>query len=116
MACMERMRLVTYAIVPAAVVGDLVAALVLSPVWGLGYVESLRGLLFLTGLGLMFLGGLVGGSGRIVMDWRTQYVSSHSARALAEHNVRRMSANGEFLTITILAGLALFFASFFLRV
>ena len=115
MACMERTRLVTYAIVPAAVVGDLVAALVLSPVWGLGYRESLRGLLFFTGLGLMFLGGLVGGSGRIVMDWRTQYVSSRSARALAEHNVRRMSAHGEFLTITILAGLALFFASFLLR-
>ena len=75
--------LLTCTIVPAAVGVDLVAALLLTPVWGLGYVESLRGLLFFTGFGLMFFGGAVAGSGRIVHDWKTHYISSRGARALA---------------------------------
>lgn len=111
---MERGLFLAYAIVSGAVATDLVAALFLAPVWGLGYLESLRGLLFFTGLGLMFLGTAVGGSGRIMHDWRTHYVSSHAARALAEHNMRRLEMYGGFLAVTILAGLVLFVASFLL--
>ncbi len=108
---MERRLFLTYVIVPGAMIADLVAALILAPVSGLGYLEFLRGLMFFTGLGLVFLGGAVGGSGRIVHDWRTHYVSSRAAHALAEHNVRRLETYGGFLTVTILAGLALFVLS-----
>ena len=82
---------------PGAVGVDLVAALLLTPVWGLGYVEWLRGLLFLTGFGLMFLGGAVAGSGRIVHDSKKYYISSRGARALEEHNMNRLDAYGGFL-------------------
>lgn len=111
---MERVLFLTYAIVPGAVVADLFAALLLAPAWGLSYLESLRGLLFFTGLGLVFLGGAVGGSGRVAFDWRTQYISSRGAQALAEHNVKRLDTHGTFLIVTILAGIALLAASFLL--